>query len=193
MRGYWTPNRIELLRRYWADGFSASEVAMKLPRVDGIAPTRNAVIAKIHRANLHAAAGSKRYNKALKKKTKWNQPKPRPLAVKIPPAALKALEQEPLPNSEPPPDYKPLGKKITLLKRDERGRLHASDEFSDKICRFPIGDTRSDDFHFCGHEAVQGRPYCACHCRVAYATPVPNTKTVAKLPNRHEYGVKENA
>ncbi len=35
-------------------------------------------------------------------------------------------------------------------------------------CRWPIGDPRNDDFHFCGAQQVIGRPYCTEHCAQSY-------------------------
>lgn len=44
---YWTDERIKLLQRLWADGFSASEIAVVLGGI-----TRNVVIGRIHRMRL---------------------------------------------------------------------------------------------------------------------------------------------
>ncbi len=38
-------------------------------------------------------------------------------------------------------------------------------------CHWPVGDPRNAEFFFCGGKAVEGRPYCASHCRVAYVKP----------------------
>jgi hypothetical protein len=46
----WTLERIELLKRLWAEGFSSSHIATELG--DGL--TRNAVVGKIHRLKLPA-------------------------------------------------------------------------------------------------------------------------------------------
>ena len=40
----WTDERVELLKKLWADGLSASQIAAELGGV-----TRNAVIGKVHR------------------------------------------------------------------------------------------------------------------------------------------------
>jgi GcrA cell cycle regulator len=40
--------------------------------------------------------------------------------------------------------------------------------FSDRACKWPIGDPRQADFHFCGGEAEPGLPYCGTHAAVAY-------------------------
>jgi len=44
----WTDERVELLRKLWMDGLSASQIAAEL--ANGI--TRNAVIGKVHRLGL---------------------------------------------------------------------------------------------------------------------------------------------
>ncbi len=35
-------------------------------------------------------------------------------------------------------------------------------------CRWPIGDPKDKDFHFCGKEAILGKPYCGEHIMTAY-------------------------
>ena len=47
----WTDERVELLKKLWADGLSASQIASQLGGV-----TRNAVIGKVHRLNLSGRA-----------------------------------------------------------------------------------------------------------------------------------------
>ena len=43
----WTDERVELLRKLWADGLSASQIAAQMGGV-----SRNAVIGKVHRLKL---------------------------------------------------------------------------------------------------------------------------------------------
>ena len=35
-------------------------------------------------------------------------------------------------------------------------------------CRWPNGDPKEDNFHFCGKPVFQTKPYCAEHCAAAY-------------------------
>ncbi len=35
-------------------------------------------------------------------------------------------------------------------------------------CRWPIGDPRQSDFHFCGAQKMLGRPYCTHHWQMSY-------------------------
>lgn len=37
-------------------------------------------------------------------------------------------------------------------------------------CRWPIGELKDEDFHFCGKECQTGKPYCAEHCKIAYTS-----------------------
>ena len=47
----WTDERVELLKKLWIDGLSASQIASELGGV-----TRNAVIGKVHRLSLSGRA-----------------------------------------------------------------------------------------------------------------------------------------
>jgi len=41
-------------------------------------------------------------------------------------------------------------------------------DMSSRSCRWPSGDPQQADFRFCGHTAIEGKPYCAEHCGIAY-------------------------
>ena len=41
-------------------------------------------------------------------------------------------------------------------------------ELKHNECHWPIGDPKDPDFHFCGENAVEGKPYCKKHCAFAY-------------------------
>src|SRR5438093_11402564 len=49
----WTDERVEMLKKLWADGLSASQIAGELGGI-----TRNAVIGKVHRLGLSGRAKS---------------------------------------------------------------------------------------------------------------------------------------
>ena len=39
-------------------------------------------------------------------------------------------------------------------------------------CRWPLGEAMArPPFLYCGHAAIEGRPYCAAHCAKAYNAP----------------------
>ena len=35
-------------------------------------------------------------------------------------------------------------------------------------CQWPYGDPQEKDFHFCGSNTFEGKPYCENHCKAAY-------------------------
>jgi GcrA cell cycle regulator len=41
-------------------------------------------------------------------------------------------------------------------------------QLSNDVCKWPFGEPQSPDFFFCGGKAMDGFPYCAQHCRLAY-------------------------
>ena len=36
------------------------------------------------------------------------------------------------------------------------------------MCKWPVGDPARAGFHFCGEKAIEGKPYCTAHARLAY-------------------------
>jgi GcrA cell cycle regulator len=49
-------------------------------------------------------------------------------------------------------------------------------------CRWPIGEPKHEDFHFCGRPHVPGRPYCAQHWDMAFQPPRPRQQRPAVQP-----------
>ncbi|MFV0295719.1 MAG: GcrA family cell cycle regulator [Hyphomicrobiaceae bacterium] len=154
----WNDERVELLKKLWSEGLSASQIAGRLGSV-----TRNAVIGKVHRLGLSGRATTTRM--------KSHRPRPRPNAVKRPPAkprfqqggntALRALYQA---DTEP---YVPTAEEIEIPMK-ERKYIQTLEECH---CRWPIGDPQEADFHFCGKNKVAGLPYCEFHARRAFQPP----------------------
>ncbi len=147
----WTDERVELLKKLWSDGLSASQIAAELGGI-----TRNAVIGKVHRLGLSGRA----------KSTSSASPRPRkPRApshmLRIGRAAIRGntalahayeLEVE----AEPELLEIPQEQRKTLLQLNEH------------TCRWPVGDPGAADFFFCGGETANELPYCSYHSRVAY-------------------------
>jgi GcrA cell cycle regulator len=51
-------------------------------------------------------------------------------------------------------------------------------------CRWPVGEPRHPDFHFCGERQAEGRPYCALHWQMAFQPPRPRNHGAAPFPVR---------
>ena len=157
----WNDERVELLKKFWAEGLSASQIASKMGGV-----TRNAVIGKVHRLGLAGRATTSRM------KTHRARPRPaaagaaakRPQKQRFPAAGnpvVRALYQ---PEAEP---FIPAQEELDIPLK-ERKTIQTLGECN---CRWPIGDPQQADFHFCGKEKLPGLPYCQFHARRAFQPP----------------------
>jgi GcrA cell cycle regulator len=152
----WTDERVELLRKLWQDGLSASQIAGEL----GNGITRNAVIGKVHRLGMSGR-------------------------VK-PPSAATARPRAPKPARPPAMlPMRPLMRGNTALQADARPmelpRQRAAEDvvvplcepvtitdLREHMCRWPLGDPTTVEFRFCGARTGDIGPYCAGHARMAY-------------------------
>jgi GcrA cell cycle regulator len=152
----WTDERVELLKKLWSDGLSASQIAAELGGI-----TRNAVIGKVHRLGLSGRAKS-----SSSASPRPRKPRSPSHMLRIGRASIRGnnalahaydyeLEAEP----ELIENIIPIGQRRTIL------------ELNEQTCRWPVGDPGSTDFFFCGGNTVAGLPYCAYHSRVAYQPP----------------------
>ncbi|MBR0557224.1 GcrA cell cycle regulator [Ciceribacter sp. L1K23] len=173
----WTDERVERLKKLWAEGLSASQIAAQLGGV-----SRNAVIGKVHRLNLPGrvkAGGTSSVARATKRPAAPQRSQtfnPRPVAAR--PAARPAnalvskdgAEFEGVEETRFSPANDvivPISKKLILT------------ELTERTCKWPIGDPTKDDFHFCGCEALDASPYCSYHGKLAYQ-PVSERRKQAR-------------
>jgi GcrA cell cycle regulator len=177
----WTDERVETLKKMWAEGQSASVIAKELGGV-----TRNAVIGKVHRLGLSnrtaaapakAPVGEKSAEKSAVNKAKpavkkpQPQPEPEEAVQAEKPAAPtrkpivpagQPLPPQPSANEISPEalanvrEVEKTAKKLTLM------------ELTERTCKWPIGDPATENFWFCGLPAQQGKPYCEAHVGVAF-------------------------
>lgn len=152
----WSSERIEQLRSLWHDGLSASQIATHLGGI-----TRNAVIGKAHRLGLTGRPSPIKNRPA-------GVPRPRPVRrprVEAPASvAPRAIARPPA----APPRHMEI-RPAPIEVEDVPGATILT--LTDRICKWPIGDPRHPDFHFCGRASAEGLPYCADHARRAYQPP----------------------
>lgn len=178
----WTDERVELLRKLWLEGLSASQIAGVL----GEGVTRNAVIGKVHRLKLSGRAkpaAAPRVRPAVRPAAAASSPARRvsapatPRPAQSPMATL--MKNRPLPAAgavqgatalkiEPEMDvdldlapspselFIPVEQRLSLL------------QLSEQTCKWPIGDPLAADFYFCGQHSLEGKPYCEFHSRRAF-------------------------
>jgi GcrA cell cycle regulator len=156
----WNDERVEMLKKLWQDGLSASQIAAELGGV-----TRNAVIGKVHRLGL---SGRGQPTTTIKRQRRVGTPAARRqrqavtignLALKTNLEALAEIEFVPRRNV-----VVPIAKRLSIFALTER------------TCKWPIGDPGNEDFHFCGHDSLETGPYCEYHAGVAYQAPEPRRR-----------------
>ncbi len=193
----WTEERIERLKKMWAQGATASQIADELGGV-----SRNAVIGKAHRLGLEQRPSPVKPGEEKEKKAApapaAAAPKPAPKADvprPAPAAATPSAAPTTPPRSAPEMQYRSIGpggfvrqgpgdqqapippappRRLVPAKpspavADKTSLLY----LNDRICKWPIGHPGEPDFHFCGEPANPGFPYCVAHCGVAYQAQLP--------------------
>lgn len=159
----WTDERVEMLRKLWADGLSASQIAAQLGGV-----SRNAVIGKVHRLKL---SGRGRTTNTPARQKKPSQP----ATAKVParqmtssrsaPSSIGATALQTQIDAEPNirtisrsdnSVVVPISRNLQLIQLNER------------TCKWPIGDPLAENFHFCGNDCAEAGPYCRYHARIAF-------------------------
>ncbi len=160
----WTDERIEILKKLWADGLSASQIATELGGV-----TRNAVIGKVHRLGL-----SGRTKGAVS-----TAPRVRKPVSSVRPSASRGVQQTSVSYAaRGNTALKPVMVAETALVALQEQRIEdvvvamsrriSIMELRDGVCKWPLGDPMSSDFVYCGADSPQSAVYCACHSRMAY-------------------------
>jgi GcrA cell cycle regulator len=173
----WTDERVELLKKMWSEGQSASQIAKELGGV-----TRNAVIGKVHRLGLSNRTSGSGKPETKAKVAPKPDPKPKtapkpaePTARSEPEAAPKTLPVrkqiipagQPLPPQPSANEISPeaLAKVSAVEKKAKKLTLM---ELTERTCKWPVGDPATEDFWFCGLPVQQGKPYCEAHVGVAF-------------------------
>lgn len=155
----WTEERVEVLKKLWIEGLSASQIALRLGGV-----TRNAVIGKVHRLGLsgRGKTSSTANRPRPARNTSHTNRTPRQTGGTVGNAALK---MSPDANPEPAPAPRPARFEELVIPISERANIM---DLTEHTCRWPIGDPTDKQFHFCGKKSDEGVPYCSYHRRIAY-------------------------
>ncbi|WP_395542115.1 GcrA family cell cycle regulator [Neotabrizicola sp. sgz301269] len=193
----WTDERVETLKRMWAEGQSASQIAKELGGV-----TRNAVIGKVHRLGLSNRVGGKEDEEmpapaaraepapaaarpepapaaaAPRPEPAAAQPRPAPAERTAAPAAASNVTPLPVrkaivPAGQPLPPQPSLNEispeaLASVREVEKRARKLTLMELTERTCKWPIGDPATEDFWFCGLPSLPGKPYCEAHVGVAF-------------------------
>lgn len=158
----WNDERVELLKKLWGDGLSASQIASELGAV-----TRNAVIGKVHRLGLSGRA--KAPQPAQQRPRKQAAP-----AASRPAAAARSIQAPQVrgnvalaaqPMMESFIEVMPEARADVVVAMSRRVKIM---ELREAMCKWPMGDPMHQDFVYCGADCNFGTPYCTHHSAMAY-------------------------
>jgi len=161
----WSDERIEVLRRLWAEGQTAGVIAKKLGGI-----SRSAVLGKIFRLRLGAADTGKPSATKTKQKTKTGLRKSQREVRKNKPARRRGDVET---KNAAKPSRVPTHKSLF--------------ELTNGCCRWPHGRPGTKNFFFCGAagaDVENGMPYCAPHMRRAYVVAPGNAITPWRVVSR---------
>ena len=184
------PELVDRLRELAKDGVSYEIIAKRL----GHGLTKNAVLSKGHRLGLvkpkpvvtaHAGRKNSGWKRArdeyvARKASHSTAQAKTEVAPGTPSQGVKIASEE---------ELEGLGLLAELAKVTDDvppNRRRGVADLYDRQCRWPIGDPKSPDFHFCDLTQATGMPYCVFHVKRAYRPPeikrAPVTRIVAPPP-----------
>lgn len=179
----WTDDRVEVLKKLWVEGQSASQIAKELGGV-----TRNAVIGKVHRLGLSNRATSSSSSKSdTKSKTSVkSMSDPKRVSNKTstskvtsanspsePRSNVTSLRRQIIPAGQPFPPQ-PSANEISpealarVSEIEKKAKKISLLELTERTCKWPVGDPATEEFWFCGLPSQAGKPYCEAHVGVAF-------------------------
>lgn len=156
----WTEKMVEDLKIMWKQGLTTGEIGKRL----GV--SKNSIVGKVHRLQLDARPSP------IKKKDEEQENAAVAATAETKPAAVKAkTEKKTEPREEKPAAApQPVAEKPAVVRKNVAGDVKLTD-LDNHTCRWPIGDPKDENFHFCGRKVRIGQTYCEEHAALAYVKP----------------------
>ena len=141
----WNEQNVSRLRELWDQGLPTAQIGKLL----GF--TKNAVVGKAHRIGLE-----RRPSPIRRTAVKPDRKKARsPIMPKL--------------NFENTVEEKNNLSSVNKIFHPVMKNIFSNS--SKRVCEWPQGHPDEVDFHFCGKERFEDKPYCLHHCSVAYVVP----------------------
>ena len=148
----WTPETVELLKKLWGTGKTASQIA---EIIGGI--TRNSVIGKAHRLGLPSK---------IKKRVSLNSRNEK----------LSNNSSKPISKISRRNKFRSL-----LIEKDfEPENPKQLEELDENSCKWPIGHPNESSFYFCGRTSLKDFSYCKLHLLYAFQPKGKKDDVIAK-------------
>ncbi len=155
----WTDKMVEDLKVMWKQGLTTGEIGKRL----GV--SKNSIVGKVHRLQLDARPSP------IKKKED-NTPKDTASVPETSPQKTQTKDKKTADTQEKKEQKNISSTPVTTIKTEKKhdGHVHLTD-LDNHTCRWPIGDPKDENFHFCGKKVKIGQTYCEEHAALAYVKP----------------------
>lgn len=157
----WTDAMVEELRKMWKEGLTTGEIGKRLN------VSKNSIVGKVHRLGLSGRPSpikKKEESDSAPAKTEKKETSSKPVAK---PA------KEPISAPVKADDIKAetIEKPTAKDCNHKKGSNTSLTDLDNHTCRWPLGDPKDENFHFCGKKVRIGQTYCEEHSAVAYVKP----------------------
>lgn len=164
----WTDEMVDQLREMWKQGLTTGEIGKRL----GV--SKNSIVGKVHRLGLSGRPSPIKKKEspisvvdadetptpAKNKSEKTLSPKPQK-QEKVVVAPVKSSETEVI-----------VEEKIDIVPSSHPNGKTSLTDLDNHTCRWPIGDPKDENFHFCGRKVRIGQTYCDEHANIAYVKAI---------------------
>lgn len=192
----WTDEMVEELKRLWAEGVTTGEIGRRLNiSKNSIVGKVHRLGLSGRPSPIKKKSDSAETKSADKPVAKKAAPVKEPKPAKQQPVETQAQKAEPKPTAKPvhtpEPKAEPVAKPVLskpAVDNDEEDIALAKSmampepqknkkeflsltDLDNHTCRWPVGDPKDDNFHFCGKKVRLGQTYCEEHAAIAYVKP----------------------
>lgn len=169
----WTDQMVEDLRKMWKEGLTTGEIGKRLN------VSKNSIVGKVHRLGLSGRPSPiKKKEVSTAESPAKNTPAAQPSAASKETKTPKAEKEISHKNTEKPSPANTKSEEKHVFTQalapnhciKHRDNLSLTD-LDNHTCRWPLGDPKDDNFHFCGKKIRIGQTYCEEHSAMAYVKP----------------------
>ena len=162
----WTDRMVDELKSLWQTGLTTSEIAKKL----GV--SKNSIVGKVHRLSLsgrpspikkkEAPSPKNNHEKQVKNTSENKKEEVRATIITEKTAIVEQKKDEKIATTI----------EIQTATPEKSDGLVRLTDLDNHTCRWPIGDPKDENFHFCGKKIKTGQTYCDEHSAIAYVKPL---------------------
>lgn len=166
----WTDEMVDQLKAMWIEGTTTGEIGKRL----GV--SKNSIVGKVHRLGLSGRPSP------IKKKDEEAEIKVEIEVISQPlvekphkekESKISIAKAEKLEKAQNAAATKQAHKEEVALENNNKSLSHHQGktmltDLDNHTCRWPLGDPKDENFHFCGKKVRLGQTYCDEHSSIAY-------------------------